>query len=54
MASIKILKPTEDDDITKTAGYMEATDDVKNGHVIHYDSVDQLFEELGIAVKTGH
>ena len=51
VASVKVLKSTEDDDITKTAGYMEAMDDVKNGRVTHYDSVDQLFEELGIAVK---
>lgn len=51
VASVKVLKSAEEYDITKTTGYMEAMDDVKQGRVSHYDSVDQLFEELGIAVK---
>lgn len=38
------------DDITKTAHYKEAMDDVKNGRVFHCDSVDDLFKELGINV----
>lgn len=51
VASVKVLKSKEEHDITKTAGYKEAMDDVKHGRVTHYDSVDQLFEELGIATK---
>ena len=51
VTSVKVLKSAEEYDITKTTGYMEAMDDVKQGRVSHYDSVDQLFEELGIAVK---
>lgn len=51
VASVKVLKSAEEHDITKTAGYKEAMDDVWHGRVTHYDSVDQLFEELGIAVK---
>lgn len=51
VASVKVLKSTEERDITKTAGYKEAMADVKHGRVTHYDSVDQLFDELGIAVK---
>ena len=37
-------------DITKTAGFREAMEDVKHGRVSHYDSVDDLFKELGINV----
>ena len=51
VASVKVVKSVEKQDITMTAGYKEAMDDVKNGRVTHYDSVDQLFEELEIAVK---
>ena len=51
VASVKVLKSSEENDITETDGYKEAMDDVKHGRVTHYDSVDQLFEELGIAVK---
>ena len=47
VASVKVLKPKEYD-ITKTAGYREAMDDVKHGRVHHYDSVEDLFKELDI------
>lgn len=51
VTSVKVQKSTpEVDDITKTAHYKEAMDDVKNGRVSHYDSVDDLFKELGINV----
>jgi hypothetical protein len=33
-------------DITKTAGYREAMDDVKNGRVYHADSVDDMFKQI--------
>ena len=33
-------------DITKTAGYREAMDDVKNGRVYHADSVDDMFRQI--------
>lgn len=51
VASVKVLTATKEHYITQTAGYKEAMDDVKNGRVTHYDSVDQLFEELCIAVR---
>ena len=51
VTSVKVTTSAEAQDVTKTAGYREAMDDVKNGRVSHYESVDQLFEELGIAVK---
>ena len=52
VASVKVHKATKkkDYDITKTAGYREAMDDVKNGRVTTYDSVDDMFKKLGINV----
>ena len=49
VASVKVQKPKEYD-ITKTAGYKEAMDDVKHGRVTEYDSVEDLFQKLGIAL----
>lgn len=40
----------KNEDITQTAGYKEAMDDIKHGRISTYDSVDQLFEELGLKV----
>lgn len=37
-------------DITQTAGYKEAMEDVKHGRVSEYHSVDELFQDLGINV----
>ena len=51
VASVKVKRATKKDyDITKTAGYREAMDDVKNGRVTTYDSVEDLFQKLGINV----
>lgn len=33
-------------DITKTKGYREAMDDVKNGRVYHAESVDDMFKQI--------
>jgi hypothetical protein len=49
VASVKVQKPKETD-ITKTAGYKAAMDDVKNGRVTEYDSVEDLFQKLNIAL----
>ena len=48
VASVKVQKPAKEKeyDITKTAGYREAMDDVKNGRVTHYDSVDDMFKSV--------
>ena len=51
VTSVRIQKSTDIRDITKTSGYREAMEDIRNGHVTHYDSVDSLFEELGIDIK---
>ena len=49
--NVKVQKSTPKvDDITKTAHYKEAMDDVKNGRVTTYDSVDDIFKKLGINV----
>ena len=48
VASVKVQKPAKKKvfDITKTKGYREAMDDVKNGRVYHADSVDDLFKQI--------
>lgn len=48
VTSVKVLKdtPKKDCDITKTAGYQEAMDDVKHGRVYHADSVDEMFKQI--------
>ena len=52
VVSVKVEKPKKRvEDITQTAGYKAAMDDIKHGRVYSYDSVDQLFDELGIKVK---
>ena len=50
VASVKVHK-AKNEDITKTAGYKEAMEDIRLGRVSTYESVDQLFEELGIKVN---
>ena len=51
VASVKVKRTTKKEyDITKTAGYREAMDYVKNGRVTTYDSVEDLFQKLGINV----
>ena len=47
VASVKVQKP-KTLDITKTAGYREAMDDVKNGRVYHYDSLKDFYKEMGL------
>lgn len=48
VASVKVhreAKPKEGD-ITKTAAFREALDDVKCGRVYHADSVDDMFRQI--------
>ena len=52
VASVTVHKnPIRSEDITKTDHYREAMEDVRQGRVSHYNSVDDLFNELGIEVK---
>ena len=48
VASIQVQRPAKKKvyDITKTAGYREAMDDVKHGRVHHADSVDDMFKDI--------
>ena len=48
VTSVKVQKPAKEKefDITKTAGYREAMDDVQNGRVYHADSVDDMFRQI--------
>ena len=53
VVSVKVerpkTKPVEKEfDITKTAGYKEAMDDVKYGRVTEYASVDDYFKKMGV------
>ena len=44
VTTVRVQKSTPKvDDITKTAHYKEAMDDVKNGRVYHANSVDDMF-----------
>ena len=47
VASVQVQRPAKKEhDITKTAGYREAMDDVKHGRVHHADSVDDMFKDI--------
>lgn len=46
VSSVKVQKEPDELDITKTAGYREAMNDVKNGRVYHADSVDDMFKDI--------
>jgi len=48
VTSVKIQKPAKpkEYDITKTADFKAAKDDVKHGRVTHYDSVDDMFRSV--------
>ena len=50
VASVRRLQPAKKKvyDITKTAGYREAMDDVKHGRVTHYDSLKDFYKEMGL------
>ncbi len=49
VTSVKIqkdAKPKKIKDVTKTAGFREAMEDVKNGRVYQADSVDDMFKKI--------
>ena len=45
VASVRVHK-SKNEDITKTAGYKEAMDDIKHGRVYHAESVDDMFKQI--------
>lgn len=48
VASVKVQKEAkaQENDVTKTAAFREALDDVKCGRVYHADSVDDMFKQI--------
>ena len=48
VTSVKVTKPTskKELDVTKTAGYQEAMDDIKHGRVYHADNVEDMFKQI--------
>ena len=60
VSSVKVQKtPSKVEDITQTAHYKAAMDDVKNGRITHHDSVDDMFknilgEEAFSKIRTNH
>ena len=52
VSSVQVQKPAKpkEYDITKTASYRAAMDDVKHGRVTEYDSVEDMFQKLGISL----
>ena len=52
VTTVRVQKSTPKvDDITKTAHYKEAMDDVKNGRVYHANSVDDMFKTILISSR---
>lgn len=47
VASVRVHK-TKSEDITKTAGYKEAMDDIKHGRVTEYASLKDFYKEMGL------
>ena len=45
VTSVKVQK-SKKEDITKTAHYKAAMDDVKNGRVYHASNVDDMFNQI--------
>lgn len=48
VASVKVQRKPKpkNEDITQTAGYKEAMDDIKYGRVYHADSVDDMMKQI--------
>ena len=48
VTSVKVQKDAnpKEYDVTKTAGFREAMDDVEHGRVYHADSVDDMFKQI--------
>ena len=48
VASVKVQKPAKkkEFDITKTADFKAAKDDVRNGRVYHAESVEDMFQKI--------
>lgn len=47
VASVKVQR-SKSEDITKTAGFKEAMEDVKHGRVTGYASLKDFYKEMGL------
>ena len=47
VASVKVQR-SKSEDITKTAGFKEAMEDVKHGRVTEYASLKDFYKEMGL------
>ena len=46
---VKVHRMSEEaTDVTKTAGYREAMEDIEKGRVTHYDSLKSFFKEMDV------
>lgn len=43
---VRVARKTKDTDITQTAGYREAMDDIKHGRVHHADSIEDMVQQI--------
>ena len=50
VASVKVHREpkAKNEDITQTAGYKEAMDDIKHGRVTEYASLKDFYKEMGL------
>ena len=48
VASVKVQRKPKSEDITQTAGYKEAMDDIKHGRVTEYASLKDFYKEMGL------
>jgi hypothetical protein len=49
VTSVKVQKtPSRTEDITQTAGYKAAMDDVKHGRVTEYAALEDFYKEMGL------
>ncbi len=49
VTSVKVHRTSaESSDVTKTAGYREAMEDIEKGRITHYDSVKSFFKEMDV------
>lgn len=46
VTSVKVQREPKVYDITKTAGFREAMNDVKHGRVYHAKDVDDMFKQI--------
>ena len=46
VTSVKVNKEATKRDVTKTASYREAMEDVKKGRIFHAESTEEMFRQI--------